>query len=637
MFVGLRLSGCLAVILLTVELSAIEEPRIDPSSADQQTYAEILPDSAIFMLEFPNARQTFENFKNTPLGKFWTLPTTGKRYNGHDKPQMLDKQRLHKIIGEIIKLLDGKAVLALGAPETAELNELNPPLVYVVETRQPDALEVQTRALFEATGDPLSKTRRYGPFTINTHITAQTVFTSEAVIHALTQRGMEIFLDNRLNRPKKSLSPLLIEIRAAIPRYDCILYMAADGLGRLTDAAQFIDADQLKTLETLGFIPGSSWQAALALNSDGVEERFRLKVGGGDKNEGLLAVLKQMTAAVPPPQAGAPQVIDAIPWQAALLFSFQGDTTKHAVALAKSLRALDAVALPLPQKNRQTQTAEPKVAPQNDPTRQSKAKTLMQESVADFGDRLVSKNTNSTDLKPATSAVIYPHLARLEKFGLKLEQILEQTQGSVQLALFPEQIGAEAPDTLPIQWLLAIYLKNPTSIEQMLDAAVSVPAPPLRKEVLNGGAHYIEVAGDFGRRSGFWLKGNYLLYATDRVILDLAGLALLHEKGVERMTDRPSYKQAMATRRLDPEALLTIFGNADQVLEMPYKLAKAKWEEDANNPWPDYAQFKTLLEKKPILIQFKSMPDGLQGSAQTPLGLMGMFGVFWLPLKEAGF
>jgi hypothetical protein len=306
---------------------------------------------------------------------------------------------------------------------------------------------------------------------------------------------------------------------------------------------------------------------------------------------------------------------------------------------------------------------------------------------------------------PAKPALTYPRVERFERIGLKLEQFIEQVQGPVQVALFPQQVEEDAPEDLPVAVLAAFVMKDPKVIAQALDAASAGPAPRYVKEQLNGGVHYAEKDREADSRPGFWLKGSYLVYVTDAdVLLDLAGAALAHRTDSDRIADRPSYKQAVAQKQLDPQALFTIFGDADQVLEMPYKLAKVNWQEDDKNPWPPYelvkmlAWFKLsdksldslraggvpepvlsklnplknkefeskeqllselaklldkdelqrfqnlvlnhakmLLQNKPVSVQFKASPEGIQGHARTPLTFFGMIEAFRRPFIEAGF
>jgi hypothetical protein len=231
---------------------------------------------------------------------------------------------------------------------------------------------------------------------------------------------------------------------------------------------------------------------------------------------------------------------------------------------------------------------------------------------------------------------VHPRIDKFEKTGLTLLKLFEQVEGPVQLAIFPVKIEDDnLPDELPYSPLLGMYLKDPTSIEQILEANAVGPAPRYRKEVLNGGIHFIDSAGDAEARPGFWLKGNYLAYSTDRALLDLSSLALLHTKGTERMADRASYKQASA--KLTPDYLVTVFGEADQVLETTYLLAKINFEDDPDNPWPDFALLKPVLQNKPVLVGIKASPDGLQGFALTPLSLLGMLEAIRRPTVESNF
>ncbi|HYF52102.1 MAG TPA: hypothetical protein VEJ63_22015, partial [Planctomycetota bacterium] len=209
--------------------------------------------------------------------------------------------------------------------------------------------------------------------------------------------------------------------------------------------------------------------------------------------------------------------------------------------------------------------------------------------------------------------------------------------GPFHLALFPHQVGDDLPDTLPMSPLVAVLLKDPAQVEQTLDAAAAGPAPRFRREVLNGGSHYIDITVDNPGGAGFWLKDKYLAYSTEKDLLDLAGLAIKHEKGNERIADRAAYKQAIAAKKIWSDALFTVFAEADQALEMPYRVAKFNWQEDDENPWPDWAVVKPLLQNKPILISVKATPEGLQAWGQTPLTIYGIVVAFRWPLLEAGY
>jgi hypothetical protein len=620
-----------------------------------QSYSDIMPADSIFFWEVPNTREALDKLKGGFWGKFWQLPAVRKALKGHYDAQVADDQKMLDSLGRLGAFLDGKALIAIGSPDTAEATELDPPFVYVLETKQPQALEVQLRNLFEATGDPPRSTRPYGPFTIQEHITAQTVFGPEGMVHSLTQKGIESFLDHRLKRPEHPLTPLLAQVRALLPQCDEVLYLAADGFPQLVEAGQLIDEDQLKLLNALGFVAGSTYQSVLALNDDGAAERVLLKLGGGDKNDGLLAVLTQMAAAVPPPAQGTMEALDLIPWQAALLVSFNGETSKFAAPLAKAFRALDSNPIAPPKAAKVPQAANQPAGKPAQPKPVEKAaaeKTApavpaappvapAPAAAAAAPGAPAAPGARPTPTQPPGAEREAPplagsHVARVEKIGLKLEQIFEQVQGPVQVAIFMRQVEKEAPQATPIAFLVGTVLKEPALVQQSLDAASIEQPPRFKKEILNGGMAYFDTAGDKDLQPGFWMKGNYFAFASERDLLELSSLAAAHAKNTERFCDRADFKNAPANQKPDRTALISVWAEAGQLLEMPYQLAKIDWEDNADSPWPDYAALKTFLQNKPVNLSIKALPEGLQGIAQTPLGLLGTWMAFHLPLKEAG-
>ncbi|HEY3323152.1 MAG TPA: hypothetical protein VGP72_22050 [Planctomycetota bacterium] len=667
-----------------------------------ESYAECMPANSIFFLEAPHTKQTLEKLKGSPMGKFWDLPAMQNFLKGHRAAQVPNDQKTYDAMRAIPSLLDGKALIALGSPDTAEAAELDPPMVYVLESKQAATLETQVRNLFEGMVDPAKTSRRYGPFTVEEHITAQTVYGQQSIIHSLTQKGIESFLDKMLKRPEKSLQPELRDTTALLPNFDFVYSLAADGLKDLADDALLIDDQQLSVVNALGFTPGSTWRGVVSVTPDGLEDAFQLKPAGGDKNEGLLAVLTRMAASVPPaPKAGDPQALDLIPWQTALLVSFQGDVSGNAAAISKALTTVDQNFAPAPAPDKAQQPAvqpkpgnvfrpnqpvKPPTAPgvpappekaapdaapragpapggvptpdpavkkaDGTPIPQPKATTLGQKALEAGGGGNPAAPAPApgpapapapapADQPPAPKAAaaekIAPHLTAFTKLGMKMEQFLGLVDGPVQLALFVQQIEEDAPESIPISPLVAVVLKDSKPVEQALEAGAAGVKPRFTKDLVNGGTHYIETDGNQETRPGFWLKGNYLAWSNDRDLIEMAGGALLHAKGNERIADRATYKQALASKRLDPQALMTIFGDAEQVMEMPYGLAKVNWQEDEQNPWPDYALIRPLLKDKPVILDFKSIPGGIQGHALTPLSLILMIEAFRRPFIEAGY
>ena len=618
------------------------------------SYSELFPASSVFFAESPNSKQALDRLAPSPLGRFWELPQTQKYFKAHYDAQTDNDKKVLDAIQEIVKLTDGKSLLAFGAPETAEATEIDPPMVYALESKQAHGLELQIRALLQAMNDPPKSIRRFGPFSIEEQISAQTVFTAEGMIHSLTQMGIESVLEKYTQKPKEPLTAELAQVRGLMPTYDVLIHFKHSSLNLLADAGQMVDEDIIRNLNTAGFVEGSAFQAVLSPNGDGFEEHGQIVVGGDDKNDGLLGVLKTMNVSAP--AANAPQALDLIPWQTAILFSFQGDVAKNSAALSKALRALDFVPdtadtlkgtptpptpkehapknpLKLDAKKPDAKTNLPKDGPEKPNTLGGEALAAGGGPPAPAGDK---KPDAAGENKPDEPKGSYPHIQRFEKLGVKLDQFLEQVDGPVQLGLFLNDIGEEAPETTPLTPLVAVMLKDPKIVEQSLDALSTGDKPRFGKEVLNGGVHYVEIDGG-DNKPGFWLKSNYLAYSTERDLLDLASKALDHQQGTERMADRPSYKQELASKRIDPQALLTIFGDADQMLEMPYKLAVLDWKPDGTVTYPDYkTAVKPILLNKPVSIQFKTYKDGLQYSAQTPLSFLGMIEAFRRPLKEAG-
>jgi hypothetical protein len=663
------------------------------------TYASVFPENTVFFLEAPNARQTLDKLKNSPLGKFWDLPAMQKFFAGHMEAQTDNDKKMLTAIHEFPKMADGRVVFALGDPDSSEAAELDPPLLYLMETKDGKKLETQVRSFFTALNDPPKATRRYGPFSVEEHTSAQTIFGETSVIHALTIKGIESFVDYLVKRPEKPLSPRLKEVAGWIPNHDFIYSLTNADFQRLSDDGQMVDDDQIEALGSLGFVTGSTWQGAIEVTPEGFQERFKLGIPDkteDGKNDGFMHVLKEMAKSVPPaPKGDAPHALDMIPWQAGLIVSFNGDTSKFAEPLAKSLREYDTFLAPLPrqfvrppvrpgQPGNPAMPAQPGVQPVQ-PGAQApapgvqaapngapnpapngvgdggKGLTPAQQALAEAGVRVgpnAVPNKNGQNptgaqpggnmpalpqdpaerLKMARAMKIPPHVSRFEKLGLKMEQFFAQVDGPVVLALFFHQIEAgEVPDYVPVSPLFSVVLKDPKPVEQALEAASAGPEPRFTREVLNGGMHYVENAGDPDTKPGFWLKDNRLAWSTERDLLELAGAALMHKAGNERYSDRANFKKAQAVNQPDSSALLSFFGDAEQCMEMPYKLAVVNWQEDEDNPWPDYAHIKALLAGKNLMIEIKSHPEGLEGRALTPFSLFGLVEAVRRTLNEAAF
>jgi len=646
---------------------------VQQGARPSDSYASVFPENAIFFIEAPNARKTLDKLKLSPLGKFWDLPAMQKFYQGHFAGQTPNDQKMLEAIREFPKLADGKAVFALGDPESSEAAELDPPLMYLLESTKNKELNTAARNMFQGLTDAPKANRRYGPFTIEEHTTAQSVFGETSLIHSLTAKGIETFLDTLIKRTPKPLTNALKDVTAMIPNYDFVYHISNKDFQRLSDDGQVVDDDQIETLMILGFPAGSMWQGVIDVTPDGFNERFKITVPTeveGKKNEGFVGVLKAMAQAIPAaPKGDAPKSLDMIPWQAGVVVSFNGDTSKFAAALAKGIRDFDTHLAPLPRNNARpapgmapgampapgqpAQPGQPGAAPAAPRAEGGKGLTPAQQALQQAGVNVTPGANPAAPaggpaagpagqppvaVKPAKPIKTPPHVTRFEKLGLKMEQFFEQVEGPATLGLFFQQIeNDEAPDSVPVSPLFSVILKDPKAVEQALEAASAGAEPRFTREVLNGGMHYVENSGDPDTKPGFWLKDKHLAWSTERDLLELAGAALMHKAGNERYSDRANYKKSLAQNQPDPGALLTIYGDAEQCFEMPYKMAKINWQEDEDNPWPDYAHIKPLLASKELLIEFKAHKDGLEGTAKTPFSLFGLIESVRRTLNEAAF
>ena len=181
--------------------------------------------------------------------------------------------KVYDAINALPKLASGKALFALSSPDTIEAHEIDPPMLYVLETKNPAAVEAQVRAMYEGMNDPVKTKRQYKKFQIEEQVGASTVFGQGRLIHALTTKGMENLLDNLITPPPKPLSPVLAKLREARPNADVYVRLSADGVARL---------------ELISAYPADEWDRAEAV-LPGLRERFPQVVFVGLLSEGDFA------------------------------------------------------------------------------------------------------------------------------------------------------------------------------------------------------------------------------------------------------------------------------------------------------------------------------------------------------------
>ncbi|MEI6231666.1 MAG: hypothetical protein WCT04_01335 [Planctomycetota bacterium] len=635
--------------------------RLSELTVKAGSYAEYLPSDTILYLEFRDTATTFDRLKRTPLSKFWDKQSTKIFMQGFRTEQLPNEVKVLDAATALPKLASGRALFALSSPDTIEAHEIDPPLIYVYETQSMRIAEAHVRSLFEGMNDAVKTKRKYNTFEIEEQINACSVFGAQRIIHALTPKGMETFLDHLKKPPGNPLSRLTADMKTKRPDADIYFRLSADGLKTLAEANQLLDDDLTKRIETFGLEEGGFIEDALTLNAEGIEDFARIFPGGNARSKGLMSVLQRMTVkAAPPVQANQPQALDMVPWQAAMVVSFSGDAATSAVELTAALRALDALGGELVHPEANLNNVNPPANAQNalDPVRPPRAKTAAEEAlnlgggnVLDDKKDLKTPAKDMANKKPGKKADkaaeperTAPRFERLLHAGFTLEQLLQQVDGPMVLALFPERVDVSKlakpdaannppdPDHVPMAVLVGMYLKDPAPIELALKRANKGVDHKYIEHVLDGGTFFSEDEDE--NSAGFWLRGNYFAWGTSRDILDLAGTAVLNQNGNERMTARQSHIDYMA-KNYDPAALLNVYGDSRQFLEMPYKMAQLQWQTDPKNPFPDFAVAAGLLKGNTMHMKIKQVQGGLQIEAQSPLSLMGMLQAILKPLKEA--
>ena len=429
-------------------------------------YADVLPADAVMCFEVRDAATTFERSKLTPVAHFWDKPSTRAFFNGYKLAQLPNELKVLDAIFTLPKLASGKALFALGSPDTIEAHEIDPPLLYVLETQNMQSVEANIRTMFEGMNDAVKSKRKYKDFEIEEQNNASTVFGAQRIIHSLTNKGIESFLDLLKKPPEKALSTVLTDLKTKRPEADVYFRLAADGLKDLAEANQILDDDLYKMVETVGFAEGGFIEDALTLNANGIEEFVRISAGGDHRNKGLLAVLQQLPVkAAPPVQANQPQALDMIPYQAAFVATFSGDVAAKSAEMSAALRSLDALNgdpvhvdqnlnTPTPAAKNMLKPDEA-VAPPKPPAVKSRAEEALnlgggnvledkKEMKTPLQEMKDKKAANKKDKAAAEKAGelerTMPHIERLTQAGFSLEQLLQQSAGPMVIALFPERV-----------------------------------------------------------------------------------------------------------------------------------------------------------------------------------------------------
>ena len=600
------------------------------------SYSDILPADAVFFLEFADTQGSLKRLNQTPIGRFWETPPMRKTIQGHRKDMLPTELQVLDAMQALSKIATGRTALTVAGPETIQPEEIDPPIVYLLESNNPQAAEAQVRQIFVGMGDPIKSKRINKQFTIEEQANANTHFSQDRIVHALTERAIDSILDSLLKPPAKTLSPVLADLRAQRPNADCIWRLSSAGFKNFVDALQIIDQEQLDTLAAAGFIEGSSIDGAVTFNAAGAEELTRLQLGGGAKNKGVLGILQRLNPVTP---AAGPQASDMMPYQAAMVVTINADVSKNSAELAASLTALDKFfgkidpVAPVPDAEKL-----------NDPTKKPDGGLSPAAQALDAGGGKIGVAPKDPKAKPKEPERTTPHIERLEKSGIQLDKLLAQAQGPMCVALFPEQVDVTRvsqanavnppadPDHVPMSAVFAMCVKDSAPLEEQLAKALRGVKLAHKKLDMNGGTLYIDADTDEDDSPAFWVSGHYFAYGTSRDVLELASAAVLNAKGNQRIDARPEYRKLAAQR--DPAALVDVFADSTLFLDMPYKMAQLGWQEQLN-PWPDFAMAAQFLKDNFIHLSVKQIPGGLQITSQTPLSLLGMIEAIRKPLSEA--
>lgn len=609
--------------------------RLAAAGVRVKSYSDVLPADSVFFLEFKDAKATLERFKNTPFGRFWETPPMRKTIQGHRKDMLPTEIQVLDAMQALSKSASGRAALAIAGPDTIQPEEIDPPIVYVLESSNPQTAEAQTRQMFTGMGDPIKSKRINKQFTIEEQGNANTHFSQDRIVHALTERAMDNFLDSLLKPPARTLTPVLTELRAQRPDADCIWRLSSAGFKNFVEALQIIDQEQLDTLAAAGFVDGSSMEGAVTFNAAGAEELTRLQLAGGAKNKGVLGILQRLNPVTP---AAGPQASDMMPYQAAMVVTINADVSKNAGEMAASLTALDKFFGKIA-KEAPVLDAEKLNEPVKKPEGVSPAAQAL-----DAGGGKIGETAKDPKAKPKDPERTTPHIERLEKSGIQLDKLLAQAQGPMCIALFPEQVDVSRvtqanavnpppdPDRVPMSAVFAMCVKDSAPLEEQLAKALRGVKLAHKKQEMNGGTLFTDADTDDDESPAFWVSGHYFAYGTSRDVLELASAAVLNAKGNQRIDARPEFRRHAAQR--DPATLVDVFADATLFLDMPYKMAQLGWQEQLN-PWPDYAVAAQFLKDNFIHVSVKQIPGGLQITSQTPLTLLGMIEALRKPLSEA--
>ncbi|MCZ7649097.1 MAG: hypothetical protein M5U26_28225 [Planctomycetota bacterium] len=508
------------------------------------------------------------------------------------------EQQEIEIRGKIADLADGRAVLALGPPGTFLDEEIDPPWILVLEHKAVNALEPLFREYWDLEGDPPDQPKQIGNYAVLEHAAgSQSLYLPNASIFAAGASGMDVLLKGMEEAPKPSLEPEILAARELLPESDLALILRRDGMDKLAEGVPDLAVfDVPATLDALGWAPGSRALGAFKLTPKGLEERY---LANFTDAAGLVPILAALPVAEAP-AAGAPLALDAIPPHAALWVSCRGQLAPQAKAVAVALRKLD-LAL----------------------------------TVGALGPP--PPNPANPQQPQLPGAGIVSRIDELERAMGKLEALLEQVQGGIELGVLVKAVGEELPADPPLALVLSAVLKDAAAVQGALERLTKADVTTWEKAEVGGGAHYRLLGYD--EPPGVWIKDNRLIYASEPAVLSLALAALQHAKGNERLADRADVQAWLKDEALSPKCALRILGDAGQFLEMPYGLWHNLYSDfNEANPWPAFpAVLRPHLGRFRVELTPGAKADEVEVRAFSPVPLAAMVYVVFKPFVDLGW
>jgi len=558
-------------------------------------YAEALPAQAVFFAEVPQPKKFFEHWLVTPAARIWATEPVKQWWGRKQNEEWAQEdRRVWELLDRATTLLDGPAGAFIGTPAALQEPSYFAPLVLLFDSRSaPGQLESVLRERQGLLGEESQGTHQEGPYTVEDYPLTQLLANAGRSALSYSPQSLKEYISGMQQKPLDNLAPFVETARALSNEPDLVLTASRRGLLELIWGPFDADGRGQRLLEALGMANDARLFATVNLQADGVHERYQAHL---TKVDGLLNILAHLELA-PLPGAEKGEALEALPVHTALWISLRGNLAAKSEELARALRTLDELYPP---------------AQQVDPA---------------TGQPL--KNDGALSNVHAFERI----------GGLKLEQALAQLSGPLELGVLMKSIpqdGALVMD--PLGLIASALVKDPQLVQSALAGGTKDAFEPLTHEALRGGDFYYFKSDP--RQPGWWLKDKRLLFASERVFLDLALNALEHKAGNERLTDRAGVARALERKAFAPEAAVWAYADAGQLFDMPYSLLRFFGHSIPElNAWPLFEDLKPVLSGLPVLLQLKAgaAPDEVRLEAQTPFSLPAALYLFTEALQQIGW